>query len=120
MREVAKDPEIEKMSVDINRGLEEIQKIRMEVEALRATQAVPYIMQASSPPPPSPQPSPAPTNVFPKLPTVAPRLYSPAHTDKLQSGADALGELIQQSEIARSWAIKEAMEKEKKAQQHHD
>ncbi len=38
------------------------------------------------------------------MPTVGARIYSPTHTDKRESGADALGELIQQSEIARAFA----------------
>lgn len=112
------DPEIVAMTEEVEQGLADMRRIRAEVQALRARQAVPYVLgkmgdvegergvsasasaKASTPPPVE-----VPNTPLPVMPARSSRLYSPAHTDKIKGvgGADLIMDVNEMSQIARSW-----------------
>lgn len=129
LREAARDPEVERMTRELEQGLEDVRRIRAEINAISsARSAVPYVMSkldapvstqtptaanitlSASPPAeattttPTPVSSPVSSSpqVLVRLPEVSSRIYSPAYTDSLPGGADILIECIQQKELLKA------------------
>jgi hypothetical protein len=82
VRQAAQDPEIVGMTQEVEKGLEDIRKIRAEMQSLSAKQAKPYLMgkvdQLTQPEEKAPEKE----YDLPKMPPLSNRIYSPAHTDK--------------------------------------
>ncbi len=105
VRDASKDPEVAAMAREVEKGLEDMRRIRDEIQSLSAKRAVPYLLAeagGSKTDEPKTGERAAP---LPQMPPVASRMYSPTHTDRMEvaGGADLLIEAMQQSEIARSW-----------------
>ena len=110
------------MTKQVEDGLADMRRIRAEMHSLSAKTAVPYLMADKSPnvlskseatdSPETAVKSVSPAveeqdfdQPLPIMPPVGSRMYSPSHTDKIETigGADLLIETIQQSQVARSW-----------------
>jgi Sec-independent protein translocase protein TatA len=118
VRDASKDPEVAAMAREVEKGLEDMRRIRDEIQSLSAQRAVPYILaeasgskgdeESASNAPAVAAAAVASAAPLPQMPPVPSRMYSPAHTDRIEvaGGADLLIEAMQQSDIARSWRKK--------------
>ena len=119
LHEASKDPEIMAMTQEMEKGLQDLRKIKNEMEALRARRAVPYVMSKMTDDDSSVisdkkgeesvvgkmEKRKRSKEDLAKVPQIDSQLFHTGASDKIEmtGGADLLIECVQQRETVRSW-----------------